>query len=1129
MIFEVDIFDFLEMLIGDLLYITDYLSININKNELLIKSYNETERELLTFKLNKIKEIVNIIFELLLSNIKSDYNNEMSINNNESIKYNSEIKSKKFLDETEKRSNEIIKIIKTKISYMDLYEIYCENLNFINYIQNKSIIEFIEDSYNHIVKSVLKLEPEYLNKTSDMMIKKENLFSISKLIIKEINDEINGISLYIKNFIDKFKEQNIYYIYYNLYKINGMFFENEIKFLLDELKRLIYETISMHIKKLDANYKLGFDYLNDLKYEILNVHRGETTFVGKGLFDKYMKFIEYFNQFVSSIISDNSDIFINLENNYYKIKNDIFNVLKNKLLTINKYGFETNIYKENFYFINQMNSKLLSIFDKINHFFSEERFLVFKNEILLLFMSQIKEYNEKKLTEFMDLYEYIFKYTKGIYNTEKDYEYQFRNFWRKLKVRTCWLGKTTNNINNIDISISQAIDYVNNNIPNIIKSFQTKVDQYLSNYIFNIQNIYTSINSFLQEKIKNNNNINILLNNYRNTFNLILNNDSNFGLLKKILLLDLNKNVHFCNDNLENNLKLIYQNYYMNYYLKNYTSFLEFPEEIQYKINNFGNIIKIIINEIKQNINSLYRNRIINSIKSTNNYIINMLSSHKRYIVIYLNKNDVVNEYLQSKINFITNSFNEFSTQINKLSKDFMQNNNLKIDDLILSYDNYNLPISSIFMNINLFQEEFNSSVNKNFKEENCLEIYESYNPNSDFMEVNVSDFLENNDNESESKNIFCEIAMNKSSFKNYEYNYNIVKLRSGLNYTKNIIENIINMIDEFKYDEMLNILKFNDNEYLINDNNILFIENATLHNLNEINVNSFPILDEQNEIIKEDILKKYNLNNDYYIFLKEFKKLLNFENEKIKMNINNYITDRIHSINLLFNKFNNTLYGQKNKYEYYTIKNINIFKEFLMNYYNMIENKFSIKYSELINLENTVHFKNIIRNYLSDLQNKKRIYFKTRINELGKKYNLHSLNITLNIGEYFEKYIERCYEDLELDYIFEYVGIYENYSKIYIDNLVNYFKDYKNIALNKFSIIINEFLQNFQNGISNFVNNNYITELKRNYSSCFGYSIDLLNQTIKEDKSNFEKYINYKKLMEYISFNCTIGNLKIE
>ena len=168
LLFEVDLYDFIDYLIGDLIYITDYLSININKNELMIKTYNESERELLTFKLKRIKEIINIIFDQLLSNIKSDYNFEMSINDNQSIKYFSEIKSKTFLDETEKRSSEIIKNIKAKIRYMDLYEIYSQNLDFINLIHNKTIIEFIDNSYDNIIKSILKLEPEYLNKSSDL-------------------------------------------------------------------------------------------------------------------------------------------------------------------------------------------------------------------------------------------------------------------------------------------------------------------------------------------------------------------------------------------------------------------------------------------------------------------------------------------------------------------------------------------------------------------------------------------------------------------------------------------------------------------------------------------------------------------------------------------------------------------------------------------------------------------------------------------------------------------------------------------------------------------------------------------------------------------------------------------------
>ena len=46
-------------------------------------------------------------------------------------------------------------------------------------------------------------------------------------------------------------------------------------------------------------------------------------------------------------------------------------------------------------------------------------------------------------------------------------------------------------------------------------------------------------------------------------------------------------------------------------------------------------------------------------------------------------------------------------------------------------------------------------------------------------------------------------------------------------------------MTDELKYDIMLDISNFNENENIINDNNILFIENAYLYKLKEINEKS--------------------------------------------------------------------------------------------------------------------------------------------------------------------------------------------------------------------------------------------------------------------------------------------------
>ena len=350
---------------------------------------------------------------MLLSDIESDYDNEMSIINNESIKYISEIKSNLFLDEIGKKSDKIIKNIKNKIKYMNIFETYSDNLDFINFIHNRTILDLLEDSYNNILLKAKLLIPDYLNITSNIIIQKNNLFNISKLIICEINKEINEIRLFIKDYISNYKEENLYIIHYNLYKINKLFLESSLKFLLDELKRIIKETIPFHLETIKYNYKLGFDYLNDLKHALFDIHDDDTTFVGKGFFNKYMKFIEYFNKYISSIISEDSQIFINLEKNYNAIKNEIFNYLKNKLLTINDYGLETNIYQDNFYFIKQMNEKLLKTFNKINQYFTEEMFTFFKAEVLQLFVNEVQNYNDKKLKEFTDLYEYIFERTSG--------------------------------------------------------------------------------------------------------------------------------------------------------------------------------------------------------------------------------------------------------------------------------------------------------------------------------------------------------------------------------------------------------------------------------------------------------------------------------------------------------------------------------------------------------------------------------------------------------------------------------------------------------------------------------------------------------------------------------------------
>ena len=55
--FKYDIKDYINEIIGDLLYITDFLSINLNKNEILKNAIDKNTREIVTKKLKDFRNI----------------------------------------------------------------------------------------------------------------------------------------------------------------------------------------------------------------------------------------------------------------------------------------------------------------------------------------------------------------------------------------------------------------------------------------------------------------------------------------------------------------------------------------------------------------------------------------------------------------------------------------------------------------------------------------------------------------------------------------------------------------------------------------------------------------------------------------------------------------------------------------------------------------------------------------------------------------------------------------------------------------------------------------------------------------------------------------------------------------
>ena len=798
--FKYDINEFKELAIGDLLYITDFLSVNIMKNEIIIRAYEEKTLKELSIKLKNFRNIIHTILDQLIDNINSEYEFEMSRDNN-SLKFFSEQKALNQYNKVVKNSDNLVKKIREKINYNDIYEIYTSNIDNINYINNKTNIELINDIDDNFFKKINNLEPNYIsqyneyekmnyssnnqknadnliisffdnetnillnelrnvfnnsniiykkiiddnyqlgleyinelytyiieiynenayigegfykkylkflnmykenndierlfmnleekylsiknetfyfikdnlfnikfneelnlnlsfiseqvdkcfneenfklfkdelfgfyfndlknyidakniilkekfdyihnnskgiiqkevdyfvtsdnvgflktnknidkinldinyiyefknNKTeiifntfqqkiidylkeyytkyipvlgyNDIYYQTEKLLNLSKLITNEINYEINDINNYITNYASEFQKENFFKIHNYLYKINNLFFDNESNFLFNELKREFNNTIEMHKKRIDENYKLALDYVDQLHLYIFDYHAGDHLDLGRGALEKYIRFITLFEEYVANANSDS--IYDNLKQNYEKIKNKIFNFVKYKLSNITEFYLGNDIYKKNFDFISRINNELFIISDRINQFFSEERFQYLRAEFFSYSLSELRGYNEIYNETFVNKFEYIRAHTDGIYDTPADYRYWYKTWYGHVKNRPNCAIPLTNNIDYVNINISHTIEYINNITDIIIDNFNSRIDEYLSEYIRCIQNLYDDLFYYIDEKINNNNNIQELFNKYEEIF-------------IKILIFNSNNNIY---ENLKNKTKL---------------------------------------------------------------------------------------------------------------------------------------------------------------------------------------------------------------------------------------------------------------------------------------------------------------------------------------------------------------------------------------------------------------------------------------------------------------------------------------------------------------------------------------------------------------------------------------------
>ena len=195
------------------------------------------------------------------------------------------------------------------------------------------------------------------------------MFNLSINITKIINEEINEINNYIKNYTYKYFEENIYNMNKNIFYFKKAFTKEEMKKLLNEFYLLLNRTIKEHFKELiDYNFNLS-NQVFDEENRYFSIYSGEDRrFMASGFISRYHEYKAKFEEF---LVLTYSEEFLNLlEKYFYKLRDDILNLIKRKI-SFNKYYFYNDLYKELFYFQEQINENILEIIDIINDYYNE--------------------------------------------------------------------------------------------------------------------------------------------------------------------------------------------------------------------------------------------------------------------------------------------------------------------------------------------------------------------------------------------------------------------------------------------------------------------------------------------------------------------------------------------------------------------------------------------------------------------------------------------------------------------------------------------------------------------------------------------------------------------------------------
>ena len=1091
--FKLDFKDFIHEIMGDLLYLVEFLSVNVNKNDIFKKAIDVTIREELTWKLRNIRNIINVIVDNLLNNIELDYKRKVDVSNLNSIKYYSEAKLKKYLEQLEERSTDIINDIKSKIAFMNLYELYADNVDKVEEITNKPKNIFFNKLDVDTLEKVKQIEPEYLNENSFLIENRDKLINVMDLIDDYINKEVKDINEYISNYTNNFKIKRQYFVYYNYYNFRKSFIDISLEKLRNEFIKLINDTVLISINNtLNKNYELGIQYFKAMLKKFISMHYRD-EYLTQPFWTKYSKFIKTFQTYLPNCYSEKS---ISIYKQYYnKIRNDIINNIRNKLEKINYYYFNISLYEEDFYFIHQLKEGINYLMNEFENYLSEDFFdIQLTNYIYKFTTSNLNPINDQLYKQFENLRKKIERESKGTrgrnwgdyaYNKHRIHHWHYRSI------------AYSGNYRKLDSTFNEAKKFIQNRTNIIINEFIGRFTPFLDSYVSEIKSLFDGLYNYTEEKINKNEEIN----KFTNKYNEILTNMSEIANYNNEKILG-QINIKYLMENVENNITEIKNNFFDNYYLINYTSYLEYPDEVLYKISNLEKDLIFSYDVVKKQINIML-NKKISRVKKENHYFIYKTKDMiDKLIKLKINDKQIFDEYkkyrINNNLNIIFEKFNYIYDNDNEFDLNEIANNDKNITSIINNYKN--------------IVSEIEERINDDWIFENCTE--------SDILnETYYTDDISSDINENKTY-LICYKYKNKSYLNYNTYNFDVVKVRRAIYYIKYLYENLESLFDEFNFDYLLNITKIKLKDEIINDKNIFNIYEKSKEKLIEINREAEELLNDYLIYFKEDINETIINELDFFENFDKFKTIINFTDNNFVFEVNKKINNTELEFLKLLNEYNQTLREQIKlikKYEKYNFNNTifqgeieNILKE-ILSYFDILENKIN-------NILDDYLMNNALKAKIESLYEEKENYFGNIVESLSKNYEIKPFNLSFNSIDTTKIIIKHLSENMMFNLIHEYIELYESNRNIFINSLLEIIEIKKEEAIDKYNKIINEFFNELDKNSTKYIDKNYVINYKNNYSICINYSLDDLNDYLLKDQEDFNKYIIYKEKLEICS-----------